>query len=808
MKKISLIILAFLISFNIASGQEKSEADTSKVYRVPGVTVTTTRAEERKDPVPHSELTQADLEEVYTVKDVPRMLSVLPSVISYSQNGGGIGYSILTMRGFDQRRISVMINGIPQNDPEDHQVYWINFPDIAASLDNIQVQRGAGIMNYGAAAIGGSVNLTTSDYIRKSGIKVFSGVGLQEYGAGGDTKYQRISDKNSIEISSGMMGDFAVYGRLSSINSKGYRDNAWANLQSYFMSAAMFRENFSAQLNVFGGPVSDGLAYVGLPKEYVDDKQLRRKNPNGWSYGENGREVVWYSPVRDMEIEEFSQPHYELLIDWDISENLKLKSSLFYYTGEGFYNYDGSWAGGYYDSEDNFYYGMLADWVSTDYDFQNENSFSMPVIQGNVANKHGGWIPRLIWDHGGGEMTLGAEMRIHRSKKWGEVPFSEFYPSGWDPDFEIYSSRTGVDNFSIFAGERLHASEKLILSADAQLVYKRYSMYDMKRGSTYLLFQTTDGETVGKDKDIFNVEYLFFNPRIGGTYNWDDNLSFYSSIAYTSREPRMRNLYAAEDAWFGAQPQFHGEITDDDIMLYDYSDPITVPESMLDFELGSSWQNNDLYFNINFYWMEYFDELVKSGQMDIWGNPIDGNAPRTRHYGVELIAAAEIFNNSAGRLKITANATLSKNEIVDYEFKTYGGESVSLEGNSIAGFPGAMGNIMAEYSIGGFYANVNGRFVGDFRTDNFGDLLTTDERVKNHLMLDLSGYYADNTLDAYSVFNAAFSYTFKDIISFKSIKLLVQVYNMLNNIYAAGAEGKGFFPAAERNFFFGVEFGI
>ncbi len=95
-------------------------------------------------PLAFDKIKRKEIEENYTVQDVPEYLSTLPSTTFYSENGNGIGYNYLSIRGFDQRRISVSINGIPQNDPEDHNVYWLDFPDILASTEVIQVQRGAG----------------------------------------------------------------------------------------------------------------------------------------------------------------------------------------------------------------------------------------------------------------------------------------------------------------------------------------------------------------------------------------------------------------------------------------------------------------------------------------------------------------------------------------------------------------------------------------------------------------------------------------------------------------------------------------
>ena len=148
----------------VATHTEKNIA--LKAILLPGqtVTVTAARAIERETPVTFSNITRKELDDRYTIQDMPKLLSELPSINTYDETGNGIGYSYITMRGFDQRRIAVMINGIPQNDPEDHNVYWVNFPDLASSLEDIQVQRGAGSAFYGPAAIGGSINLVTNRF--------------------------------------------------------------------------------------------------------------------------------------------------------------------------------------------------------------------------------------------------------------------------------------------------------------------------------------------------------------------------------------------------------------------------------------------------------------------------------------------------------------------------------------------------------------------------------------------------------------------------------------------------------------------
>ncbi|MDT8325031.1 MAG: TonB-dependent receptor, partial [Bacteroidota bacterium] len=122
----------------------------------PEIEISAIKARERFSPVTFSDVSREDIESEYYVQDIPVMLSDLPSVTYYSESGHGIGYNYLRIRGFDQRRLAVYVNGVPQNDPEDHNVYWINLVDILGNTEEIQVQRGAGSAFYGPPAIGGS----------------------------------------------------------------------------------------------------------------------------------------------------------------------------------------------------------------------------------------------------------------------------------------------------------------------------------------------------------------------------------------------------------------------------------------------------------------------------------------------------------------------------------------------------------------------------------------------------------------------------------------------------------------------------
>lgn len=762
-----------------------------KIYLVPALTVTTTKARQNLSPVSFSEISRVELEKQYSYQDIPTLLSELPSTIFFSENGNNVGYSNLSMRGFDQRRISVMINGIPQNDPEDHNTYWINVPDLASSLSGIQVQRGAGYANYGHAAIGGSVQLTTSNFADTRGILISSGIGLQEFAGGIDigggkrTNLLATIQKYSLELSSGIVtdgasnADYAFYARASHINSVGYRDQSWAQLSSYFLSGVRFDKNVTTQFNIFGGPIADGLAYTGLPKSYIQDVNLRRRNYSGWDFDSTGRNLAYSTTRRAQEIENFSQPHYEMLNDWFVNENLTLKSALFYYQGDGFFDYDASWADA----------STLR--LTPEYGFPQGIQPSNAILRAFVGNRHGGWIPRVVWKHSidglSGELTAGLEARIHRSEHWAKIRYAEGLPTGFDPDYQLYFYNGERDIFSAFARESMRFSEQFSLNAEAQLVHHAYRISNERAGNRFTTYTTTQGTTIGNGNTLFGVNYLFLNPRIGAVFTPNAQMSIFASAAYTSREPRMRNLYAAEDAFFGAQPLFASD-TSGGKLRYDFSRPQVRPERLLDIEAGMRWAEDDkLSVGVNLYWMEFFDELVRSGQRDIFGNPVDGNAPRTRHYGLEIDIAYLLFRTSTSSLKLSGNATFSANTIVEYSFQT-GDGAISLAGNPIAGFPGVLGNARLTYEIGNFYSSIAIRHVGEFYTDNFRS--------------------AANKNDAYTVVNADVSYLFRNVFGLQSLRIRAQVNNCLNALYSAGGNGREFFPAAERNYYLSIELGL
>ncbi len=699
-------------------------------------------------PIAFSKVTQKDIEESYVHQDVPEYLSYLPSTTFYSESGNGIGYNYLSIRGFDQRRIAISVNGIPQNDPEDNNVYWHDMPNILSSVGVIQVQRGAGGGVIGYPAVGGSINIITSNFSEKPRAELGADIGSFN------------TRKYSATFGSGLINDkYSIYVNLSKTLSDGYRDLSWVNFNSFYLSAVRYDKNITTQINIYGGPISDGLVYTGLPKEVMKNRELRKANYSYWEWDSvNNTFQPWSVKRKATEIENFSQPHYELLNEIKFSDNVTLNSALFLVIGDGFFDYDGSWSI-YYD----------------DYFRLKENGYDSTkiptnaLIRATVENTQWGWIPRLSIKHTNGNLIVGGEFRIHRSNHFGNINFAENIPDGVPADYEYYYYNGSKDIINIFAHEQYQITNKLNALAELQLAYHKYRVYNEKY--------------VGTD---FSVNGLFLNPRVGINYQFTQDLSSYFSFAQTTREPRLKNYYDAAESSGGEVPQFEVDANGN----YDFSKPLVKPEVMNSFEIGTSYITRKLNLSANIFYMMFNDEIVKSGQLDRFGQPITGNMDKTTHAGIELSGRVKVNKY----LDFTINGTYSQNRITEGYYYQGNNNAVDLNGNSISGFPDITANGIIRFNYNGFFTQLWLKYVGNFYTDNFGDIS------------GITDY--DNKLDAYFVSNVLVSYQFKANPVLNNVKVFLQVNNIFDNLYAAYGSGREFFPAAERYITVGVKLAL
>jgi len=716
---------------------------------IPGqnITVTAHRATRHETPVPFTDVTREEINRKWQVEDVPMLLEEVPNVFSYSESGNGIGYSYMKIRGFDQRRLNVTINGIPLNDPEDHNVYWVDIPNLLANVQDIQVQRGVGTSLYGQNAMGGSVNLVTSNFPGERQFRVQAGYGSY------DTR------KYSFDFQSGLIDNtYSFYGRFSRITTDGYRHSAWSELWSYFLSGARYGENTTLKINVYGGPEKSHAAWDASPKSVLE--QDHRANP--------------YSDYAN-ETDNFNQPHYELIHDWDISDNLTLHNSLFYIRGDGYYEQ-------LKNGEDLWEYGLVDVPDSLDGNL---------VRQKWVEKDQYGWIPRLDIQHTSGELSLGAEISSYSGLHYGKLislQQVDGLPDTLMTPADQYYNYTG-DKFwtSIYAHELYNVTPKLKAMIDVQYQYK-----------TYAFQQNPRGNFVQDQLNRYGVTWTFFNPKVGLNYSFRENLSVYGSFGRTHREPSDDDLYdtfqGPDD--LGIDPLFANADTvtnaTGQVQHISWTEPYTKPEQLSDFEAGVNWSGPRFNLNANGYLMLFNNEIVPYGSADEDGFPIKGNAERTIHYGLELSGDYQV----AQPLTLSGNLSLSRNffdKFIATEWNSDYSDVVSNDysGNPIALFPSVLANFRANYQLKSVRASIFTRHVGKQYLDNTGK--------------------ENRTIDPFTTVDLNFGYQISQLIDGTSMEVSLKVKNVLDERYETSGYWYGepyLYPAAGRNYFVSVSYNL
>jgi len=717
------------------------------------------RARETLTPLTHTNITARELAVLPSMQDIPATLARSVSITHYSENGNDLGYSYLRLRGFGQRRVAVSVNGIPQNDPEEHNVFWINFFDLQGSIQDIQIQRGAGAAAYGSTGIGGAINIITDPYRPTTDIQLEAG-----YGSYNTQRY-------TVQANTGLLGGrYAVYARASRLTSDGYRDWSWSEFWRYFIGVRRYGKQHTWTLQSYGGPQRDGLAYVGIPKEAntqtVDD---------GFG-GTIDRRYNFSQATSD--VERFHQPHIQLLHSYTLSPNQTFQQAFFWIRGVGEFEF-----GGTFRSAD--YLRFPSDWRGlSEAERQSPLFVSAPDItvlfRAALDQWQIGWMPRYQVIRSSSETTLGGELRLHRSLRWGRAeeaigfPYPEVIA---DENTRVYNVRGEKWISSLYASHLMRPHRRLAIQADMQVTWRQYRLYEER------FFGNS-----------FRVPYLFINPRVGVTLNPEQPLSGYMSISMANREPRMKSLYDGEEAGAGFMPQFQ-QGSDGN---YDYDRPIVKPERLIDFEIGGQYDHQSMRLRMSAYWMEFRDEIVPSGGLDQFGVPRTGNADRTRHIGIELEAAGRILPG----LNAFANATISRNRIVKFtEYVTVSDlliAPVDRAGNPIAGFPSRSGNLGLVYEYEGLTLRADARVAGKQYVDNSGG--HNAEGVKDDRY----------QVDPYALMSATVQWKFSRRSVLSGLMLSLDVNNVLDSkVLLYGVAGFGdpqFFPAATRHLFLRAQY--
>ncbi len=725
--------------------------DSVRLVELESVEIRATRAGE-KTPVAYSDISREEIAAINYGQDIPFLLTLTPSVVATSDAGSGIGYTGIRIRGVDATRINVTSDGVPMNDAESHSMFWVNTPDIASSVQDIQVQRGVGTSTNGAGAFGGSINLKTElPSIAPSAEASFS------YGS-----YN--TQREMVKISSGMLGKWAFGGRLSNIHSDGYIERASTDMKSWLAQGGYYGSKTVVKFVAFGGQEKTYHAWDG-----IDAAQMaanRRYNPCGEiedlvrgsdgkplldEYGNRQYDVVGFYKNQN---DNYIQNNYHLILNQRLTHAWNFNATLHYTSGDGFYEE-------YKNGCSLVEYGLrpfeaanpdLADYVD-------ENGMvtkSNLVRRKSMLNDFYGLIFSFNYSGDRLSATMGGAANRYDGVHFGPVVWVKNYIGDLNIDHEYYRNSSDKRDMNFFARANYELTAGLNIYADMQ--YRR--IHHMIEGVNDKYDWRPEVQAMQR-LDV-NKTYDFFNPKAGLYYDIDNRNSVYASFGVAHKEPTRNNF---TDARFGTVPR---------------------PERLLDYEAGYTLRGRVFSAGVNLYYMDYKDQLVLTGQTNDIGEPLADNVAKSYRTGIELTAGIRI----AEWLRWDLNATFSRNCILDYteyiaeydaDWNDLGTQrAVYLGETTISYSPSVIAGSLLTFTYKGFNAALQSLYVGSQYVTN-----SQQDGVR-----DAEGNYTLDPLklDAYFVSNLRLDYTFR-LKGLKHLNAGITINNLFDAKYCSNGWG-------------------
>lgn len=696
------------------------------------VEVRASRARTGKDPATFTNLPRERIEESYYGQDPAMLLATtVPGFFAYNDNGHGIGYSYFTIRGFGQARTRVSLNGAPLNDAESGELFFIDLADFLATAGDIQVQRGV----FGLSGMGGAVDITTAPASLEPSFQVHVG--------GGSYNTQRLT----LRYDSGLVGgQWALTARYSKITTDGYRDQSWVDMWNYFFSLSHFGQRSRTRLVLFGGPEQTHLAYYGIPRSVL----------KGGLTGNEDRDRRFNPLTYHGEIDNFFQPHYQLISELKLSPNAELTQTVYLFQGDG-----------YYDQ-------FRANRRLVEYNLPNITLPDGTIIRRtdlvrrrSVDEWDAGWVPTLRWEQGPWGFELAGELRLHKGRHLGQVIWARHYPPGIPPNRRYYDYQVEKLSSALRVKVSYQLAERLLAVAGLGYAHHHYELSkDRLKGRAF--------------RDNFD----FLLPQAGLLWRLGEGQEAYLNVARGMREPNFRQLYDPQD--------FYGTRA--------YLDP----EDVWDWEAGLRVRGERFTARLNAFYMRFANEIVWAGALDDSGVPIYGNGARSVHRGVEL----EGNWSPSASFSVDAAITLSRNTFVRYREYGYDGTVTSHDGNRIAGYPDRLLLLTARGQLGGFHAAATLRAVDRFFLDN------TQDNRKNPEARRQPGY-VPLVNPGFAVLDLSLRRSLPALASALGLSQLlgeIRVNNLLDKKYTAFGYVDGgdprFIPAATRHYYVGFTVGL
>lgn len=629
------------------------EKDSLQTVGLQEVEVIATRATAHT-PVAYTNLSKEQLKKANTGVDMPYLLTFTPSVLTTSDAGAGIGYTSIRVRGTDATRINVTTNGIPMNDAESHSIFWVNTPDFASSLQDVQIQRGAGTSTNGAGAFGASINMQTQG-ISPTPYAEFSG----SYGSFN-------THKETVKAGTGIInGHWGFDARLSNVSSDGYIDRASVGLNAYFLQGGYYTDNTSIRLITFANKERTYHAWNYASKEEME-QYGRRYNSCGLMYEDEKGVQHFYEDQTD----NYIQKHYQLLLNHRFNSQWNMNIGLHYTKGDGYYQE-------YKTRRTLVEYG-LSPFVYDD----KEVTKSDLVRKKAMDNKFGGGIFSFTYKGDRLQATLGGALNRYDGDHFGRVLWVKSYVGDLNPDTDYYFNNATKNDGNIY----LKANYELAKGVNAYMdLQYRHICYKIDGTNDKYNWLASEMQRLDIHED-----FGFFNPKAGLSWQINPHHRLFVSFSEAQKEP-TRNNYT--DGRFDEHPK---------------------PERLLDYELGYTFAGKTFQAGANLYYMDYKDQLVLTGELNEIGEAMASNVPDSYRMGVELMANLRLPCGFTWNI----NATLSKNRVKNFTETLFENEEAGTEawvinhGNTPLSFsPDFILNNRFGYTYKGFEASLQSQYV-------------------------------------------------------------------------------------------------
>lgn len=727
-------------SISLSSDETLDFTLIQSVFLADEVVVKATRANE-KSATTYKNISKADISANNFGQDLPFILNNTPGVVVTSDAGAGVGYTGIRIRGSDASRVNITVNGIPYNDSESQGTFWVNMPDFASSVDNIQIQRGVGNSTNGAGAFGGSVNIQTSSPPENA------------YAELNNTYGSFNTFKNTVKVGTGLIDKkWSFDGRLSRITSDGFIDRAASKLKSYFLSGAYYGKTDLLRINVFSGEEQTYQAWNGVPEAKLKGDLTALKehydNNKGYLYNTTADSLnLFNSDKRKYNLftykdqnDNYTQNHYQALYAKQFSEKFSFNGALHYTAGKGYFEE-------YKNNKKLADYGLPPATVG-----------AATVSRTDLVRRR--WLDNNFYGvtyaftyqpKSDLNFTLGGAYNQYRGKHFGELIWAQ-YASTAANDYHYYDGKGNKDDFNTYGKVSYSPAEQLSLFADLQYRNVSYDITGLDKNRYPLDFHNT---------------YNFFNPKVGATYFLNGLSNVYASFSVANKEPNR-----------------------DDFTNLKAGLPAPKPERLNNVEAGYRFKNNVLTAGVNVYGMFYKDQLIFTGEINAESDPYRQNVDKSSRLGVELDASYIISE----QFIVNANAALSRNKIKNYIDYTpaydanydplpfvvtnYANPDISFSPNAVV-----FGELVYK-PVSGLAVALQGKYVSKQYMDN-----TQNDSRK---------------LDAYWVNNVRMGYDFS-LKGIKNINIGLLANNILNKKYESnGYTYSGIYPTGKitENFYF------